>query len=590
VMYDRAPRPTANYLVGSTRDNVGPGTYDVPTPSAKYVKADGYAPFQSMSGRETIFHVGDLVMAAPGPGSYDPGFAQEHKIGGSALANRGTRFNAPPITSHETPGPGKYEISKKSDWVRNVKGTSSFLQQTLQAEKSGKAIVTSRVRYLRKPDAPSIPSPGQAYGYEETEDGTLRKQAPPGKDGSLGPAYYKVAAEKTATTAKYKGVHFGMLKAERMKFSGKAGPGPGEYNVLTEKPTSDMTSVLNPEGKKFESRLPRYHEIVANEEEKKAVPGPGKYEISGQFTKKPAPINVEGLEVEHPPFMSQARRFHDSKEITPAPGAYNDPRLALESLKKVTGMKRSPFGQTAVRFQPSRKAKSVPGPGHYNIFNTGMAQESLKKAYLESTRSGAFGTTSARIMPIIQKHEVALPGPSHYQPKRSEEKYKKQLTSNFASLSDRLGAAASQTVQDNPPPGSYEVAVSHKYSQDKKTTAIPRTKEAFRRNRAFLAGSNRFAPPRDMVTDEPEKDTPGPGTYDQGSSNKVKLALMAGRDSRFKNLNKEHVPGPGAYQLSPLLANTLLKGTFNATLHNPISHTLDSSRAATAKQAFLLGV
>lgn len=31
-MYDRAPRPTANYLVGSTKDNVGPGTYDVPLP------------------------------------------------------------------------------------------------------------------------------------------------------------------------------------------------------------------------------------------------------------------------------------------------------------------------------------------------------------------------------------------------------------------------------------------------------------------------------------------------------------------------------------------------------------------------------
>ena len=37
-------------------------------------------------------------------------------------------------------------------------------------------LITSRVRYQRKPDAPSIPSPGQAYGYEETDEGTLRKQ------------------------------------------------------------------------------------------------------------------------------------------------------------------------------------------------------------------------------------------------------------------------------------------------------------------------------------------------------------------------------------------------------------------------------
>jgi len=42
--------------------------------------------------------------------------------------------------------------------------------------------------------APSIPTPGQAYGYEENDDGSLRKQEPPEKDRSIGPAYYKVAS------------------------------------------------------------------------------------------------------------------------------------------------------------------------------------------------------------------------------------------------------------------------------------------------------------------------------------------------------------------------------------------------------------
>lgn len=40
--------------------------------SSKWVKADGYAPFQSMAGRETMFHLGDSIVAAPGPGAYDP--------------------------------------------------------------------------------------------------------------------------------------------------------------------------------------------------------------------------------------------------------------------------------------------------------------------------------------------------------------------------------------------------------------------------------------------------------------------------------------------------------------------------------------
>ena len=43
---------------------------------------------------------------------------------------------------------------------------------------------------MRKPEAPSIPTPGQAYGFEENEDGTLRRQEPPDRDKSIGPAFY----------------------------------------------------------------------------------------------------------------------------------------------------------------------------------------------------------------------------------------------------------------------------------------------------------------------------------------------------------------------------------------------------------------
>lgn len=55
------------------------------------------------------------------------------------------------------------------------------------------------------------------------------------------------------------------------------------------------------------------------------------------------------------------KRFDENNKLTPAPGAYNDPRNALEALKKITGMKRSPFGQTAVRFHPENKTKLTPG-------------------------------------------------------------------------------------------------------------------------------------------------------------------------------------------------------------------------------------
>ena len=41
-----------------------------------------------MTGRETFLDVSDSVMAAPGPGQYDPGIIQERVRGGHTLANK----------------------------------------------------------------------------------------------------------------------------------------------------------------------------------------------------------------------------------------------------------------------------------------------------------------------------------------------------------------------------------------------------------------------------------------------------------------------------------------------------------------------
>lgn len=38
---------------------------------------DGYAPFLSMTSRETFLNVSDQTVAAPGPGHYDPAVAQD---------------------------------------------------------------------------------------------------------------------------------------------------------------------------------------------------------------------------------------------------------------------------------------------------------------------------------------------------------------------------------------------------------------------------------------------------------------------------------------------------------------------------------
>lgn len=76
----------------------------------------------------------------------------------------------------------------------------------------------------------------------------------------MGPAFYKPTYSSTATTVKYKGVHFGALRSSRMKFSGAAGPGPGDYNPHKDdqqRKQNEISALVNPDGKKYEARLPR---------------------------------------------------------------------------------------------------------------------------------------------------------------------------------------------------------------------------------------------------------------------------------------------------------------------------------------------
>ena len=61
--------------------NLGTWPYSYPTMHVLSV-TDGYAPFLSMTSRETFLNISDQVVAAPGPGHYDPRFAQDNvKVG-----------------------------------------------------------------------------------------------------------------------------------------------------------------------------------------------------------------------------------------------------------------------------------------------------------------------------------------------------------------------------------------------------------------------------------------------------------------------------------------------------------------------------
>ncbi|KAH3873776.1 hypothetical protein DPMN_037014, partial [Dreissena polymorpha] len=181
-------------------------------------------------------------------------------------------------------------------------------------------------------------------------------------------------------------------------------------------------------------------------------------------------------------------------------------------------------------------------PGAYNL--NGMSSESIRKAYIESTRRGVFGTTSVRINNITKKEAPDLPGPNHYQVKEKpfQPRYA-HLSSTFASVTSRLKDDGPKEI---PPPGAYDVQRSYQNSQVHVGHAKPRTEVASRKHGSFMSAASRFAPPRDVVLQASDIDNPGPGTYNPAVHDRHGNMIVT-KDKRFREF-KSDVPGPGAYE------------------------------------------
>ncbi|XP_048960876.1 sperm-tail PG-rich repeat-containing protein 2 isoform X11 [Canis lupus dingo] len=504
-MYDRAPRLLRLAEGGSTEEHVGPGSYQVPV--LRQQATGGYAPFLSLATRESTFTVAsNTEKAVPGPGHYNVSEAQ--KIS-----------RAPPPVS-------------------------------------------------RSVDVPSIPSCGRSYGYDINEDGGIIKHFPPASDSTLGPAYYKPQLDFSSATLKYKGIHFGNSLG-RLELPIKSGPGPGQYDIGQKKtPHYENINIKKDQQLNYCLNLPRFYEVIILQEEKKGVPGPGKYDIKSQFRKAESIPSVNDAS---PAFLSQSQRFVPMKSITPAPGTYNESRTAFNSLKKAPGLKSTPFGQSAARFTQDCRTEEMPGPGFYNILNNTIIDK-VSNTCLKKQKKSAFGSSVPRTLFLVQKEACSSPGPADYQVRISDEL--PDLTNYYTAFLSRTQKSTKLSDMDNPAPGSYNVQKSYEMSQVQHKYMAPRSFVAKLKHASFLSTTPRCL--------EKMTDGPGPATYDPVLKKSCSIPLFVKASKRFKD-SKEITPGPATYEvlwkfaleilnleekLSPFLRHSVLKRTFNVTLPN----------------------
>ncbi|XP_053114336.1 sperm-tail PG-rich repeat-containing protein 2 [Hemicordylus capensis] len=550
-MYDRAAR-ALTVLVGNTDPHLGPGYYELLPRTSNEPRKGGFAPFLSLTSRGLGSISQKDESDVPGPGHYDIDKAQKIIKGGKSPQYKEKRFRE---IRADTPGPGTYcqppSIGLEVSWAKRTSKVPAAQR------------LAGRIKTLRKSEAPSIPARGQGYGYEETEDGTLVKHIPPATDNTLGPAYYKTE-NNTYSTMRYKGVHFGNLTEKRYEFKVLEGPGPADYDVAQERAVHyENVNIKREDQKKYDLHIPRYPEVIVLQEEKKGVPGPGKYDIKSQFRKA---ADAAQTETQHAPFLSLAQRFAPVKSSTPAPGTYNETRCALESLKKASKSKNIPFGHTSVRFTQDYRCHKTPGPAFYNILNYGITTQSLKSAVVERRKKGAFGSSVPRLLYLVKREAFTTPGPADYQTKETTKKPRKRQKqlSVFVSATERIPVVSSEA----PAPGSYDVHKSYEKSQGKTEYMPPRTTVAKRKHTSFLSGTFRRG------FSKTDMDMPGPATYNievhkPGPKTSTSLTVWVSQVERFKE-TKEETPGPGTYELSPLLRDTVLKRTYNTTLNNPV--------------------
>jgi hypothetical protein len=540
--------------------NIGPGTYNLGT-SIRSGKPS-FAPFGGTAARPELGNGGGTFVT-PGPGTYGSIHKQPFRemASSNAFRSRTKRFNKK--VGVDTPGPGAYS------------GQSSFKISARKTHDGDESMANPPpVTWVRVTSAPSIPTKGQTYGYEEGKFGELVMQKGPqdgysGKAGDVaGPGAYNASNKLTKTQLP---ADWARSRSKRTDFTknGTGGqiPGPGAYSGPVGAGDYGNAGEFEPKGtSSFVSSSTR-----SKPTKHAKAPGPGAYVPKDQFRKPPVPESMQF-------FGSTSRRFQDRpsvKSAGPGPGSYDLRKskrgasipAAAAAYQLPTGVG---FASTSSRFAAlqNRDQTFNPAPGEYT--QTSMAADLEKKLV---SRTGVFGSTTKRFAHgMNSKGGGKSPGPGSYTISTSLGDHTESIlgadgsidgtlvgrirrrvvnqSSSFASNSKRGAALKSSDV---PPPGTYTV------NSDWTAAALKKGG----RTGVLGSGSERF-------NRKVSENGLGPGAYYNPNDSFAKVSenpsnVMVSTERRFKSNKALPVPGPGAYDTEFLYGN-LNKRTFNMTI------------------------
>jgi hypothetical protein len=296
-----------------------PGTYN---PKVKAIKVKSTRPdlqfFHSTAERfPTQSLRDDEVKAAPGPGQYvianpDVHVPDFRKMKGERFGGHGD-FTEPWRSCCESPGPGTYElelqIDEENGYGESMKGAMPVHSFSVLSHQGQAAFGSTTRRFAPKKVEDEMPGP-TAYEVENRGSTTMddtyaRKVRTSLPDNAFESKFDRLKAVKqrdvkpdpTAYNPKPPAANIPRVKPPAEGFTSQAarfkyvdeypGPGPGQYAVTAYQALGDTPSINRGVGAGLGFAASEKREDMSIKiQEKNAVPGPGSYDVSGEWVQK----------------------------------------------------------------------------------------------------------------------------------------------------------------------------------------------------------------------------------------------------------------------------------------------------------------